>query len=370
MFHELKNNKTNIPAFILSYFIFIASLIMPITSFATLYEDAEDGNTQGNVPANVKGWFIYDNSPGGATISNVYDADKQSQVIQFTGVDTTTNNGYMLGDWHPHSVGSWNNTNEFNVHWCSKYSNDFVMYMRVYTSNYVSFTYNGIIYNTNQRYIYYTPSNIDHGVHSHKAYIHHGLGADKTNGQWHSIHRDLLADLQEYEPTNTITSVTAFLIRANGRVDDIHLTQAPLKPEINLKKMVQTLYDPANGTSNPKAIPGAILEYTLKAENFGFKHADNNSTLLSDNIPSNMKTCVANIGQCKKPYLVTATNSSGMNLGTVSYTIGGVDTTTPPADADGFNSSVTAIKIAMTGVFPDLCSGSHSFEVKFRAGIE
>ena len=348
--------------------IFYCSLIFlmfvfPFISSATLYEDAEDGDTSGNVPPNVRGWFVYDNTPAGSVISNVYDADKGSRVIQFVGPGNTSN-GYMLGDWYPNSAGSWNNTTEFNVHWCSKYSTNFVVYMRVYTT--LPHPTSGSL----QRYVYYTAVDEDYGLSSNKIYIHHGLGVDKRDGQWHSFNRDLQADLAEFEPGNTITSVVAYLIRGSGRVDDIHLTQQPMKPKINLKKQVTTIYDPVNITNNPKAIPGAILEYTLKAENYGFMHADNNTTVLQDTIPANMKTCVANIGQCKTPYLVSATNSSGMSLGVITYTVNGVDTTNPPADANGFNANVSKIKVAMNGVFPDICSGAHSFEVKFRTGIE
>jgi len=160
------------------------------------------------------------------------------------------------------------------------------------------------------------------------------------------------------------------LTRGTGSFDDIHLTAQPMKPKINLKKTVATIYDPINLTSSPKSIPGAVHEYTLKAENFGFMHADNNTTVLQETIPPNTKTCVANIGQCKKPYLNSATNSSGMALGVVTYTVSGVDTINPPADVDGFNTNVSKIKIAMQGEFPDVCSGAHSFEVKFRTGLE
>lgn len=346
-----------------TYIIIFLSSIISSSIYATLYEDAEDGDTSGNVPPNVKGWFVYDNTPAGSVISNVYDADKNSRVIQFTGPGNT-NNGYMLGDWYPTSPGTWNNTSEFNVHWCSRYSGNFVVYMRVYTAKTNSAT------SSLQRYIYYTAEDSDTGLSGNGRYIHHGLGLDKRDGQWHSFSRDLQADLAEYEPGNTITSVVAYLIRGTGKVDDIHLTQQPLKPVINLSKTVSTVYDPVNLTVNPKAIPGSILEYRLKAENFGFKQADNNTTTLTDTIPANMKLCVSDTGQCKKPYLEASTNTSGMTLGTVTYTVGGVDVTNPPADADGFNANVTAIKVAMGGVFPDICSGSHSFEIKFRTSIK
>ncbi len=342
--------------------------LFPIVAFSTLYEDAEDGDTQGNVPPNVRGWFVYDATPAGAQILNVYDAIKQSRVIQFAG-SNDSNNGYMLGDWFPTSVGSWDNTSEFNVHWCMRYSNDFVVYMRVYTSNFIQFTYDGVNYNTNQRYLYYRPGT-GSSWNAHKSYIFHGLDGNTRNGQWHSINRDLQADLHEFEPNNTITSVVAFLIRGNGKVDDIILSQQPQKPKINLQKTLLTVYDPVNGLVNPKAIPGSIKEYTLKAKNLGFQSVDSNTTMLQDNIPANMKTCVADTGQCKKPYLVSATNTSGMNIGSVIYTVNGVDVENPPADADGFNTQVSKIKFAMTGEFPDMCSGSPSFEIKFRLGLK
>jgi hypothetical protein len=295
-------------------------------------------------------------------ISNVYDTDKNSRVIQFVGPGNI-NNGYALGDWLPTSAGTWNNTSEFNVHWCAKYSTNYVVYMRVYTT-----TPNAS--GSLQRYIYYTAVNSDNGLSTNGVYIHHGLGTDKSNGQWHTLNRNLQADLQEYEPGNQITSVTAYLIRGTGRVDDIHLTQTPMKPVINLKKTVKTIYDPVNLLVNPKAIPGAIIEYTLRAENLGFKKADNNTIVVNDDIPANTKVCVSNTGNCKAPYLVATGNTSGMSIGGVTYVIGGVDVTNPAADIDGYNSNVTSIKIAMNGEFLSACSGTPSFEVKFLTGIE
>jgi hypothetical protein len=357
MKHTFTNFSDSLSAYLFTLFI----IFSPSISQATLYEDAEDGDISGNIPPNVRGWFIYDGTPAGAVISNVFDADKNSRVINLVGPGNTAN-GYMLGDWYSTSPGTWNNTTEFNVHWCAKYSTDYVVFLRVYTT----------LPNTSgsrQRYIYYTARNYNNGLSSSGYYIHHGIGTDKSDGQWHSLNRDLQADLSEFEPGNTITSVVAYLIRGTGRIDDIHLTQQPMKPVINLAKSVTTIYDPVNLTSNPKAIPGAVLEYSLTAKNTGFMQTDNNTTVIQDSISSNMKTCVANIGQCKKPYLDIPSNTSGMTLGTITYTIGGIDTTTPTADAQGYNTGVTAIKINMNGIFPDMCSGTHRFKVKFRTGV-
>ena len=346
---------------------FLLLAIMPLE--ATLYEDAEDGNTQGNVPPNVRGWFVYDNTPAGAQILNVYDAIKQSRVIQFAGTNDTQN-GYMLGNWYPTLAGNWNNTSEFNVHWCSRYSKNFVVFMRVYTTKLIQFVYNGVNFNTNQRYLYYVPGTGAPYWSSHKSYIRHRLGEHATNGLWQSFNRDLQADLHVFEPDNNITSVVAFLIRGSGKVDDIHLTATPMMPKLSLKKTAQTLFDPVNGQTNPKSIPGAIVEYTLRSENTGFQLVDNNSTVIQDNIPANMKVCVADTGQCKKPFLVSSSNTSGLTLGNVAYKINGNFVTNPPADAGGFHSGVSAIKVTMNGKFLDKCSGSPAFEVRFRTGIK
>ena len=346
---------------ITSLFFFVFSLIMPLN--ATLYEDAEDGDTQGNTPANVRGWFVYDATPEGSVISNVYDAEKQSRVINLNGPGNTSN-GYMLGDWNPTSAGTWNNTTEFNVHWCAKYSTNYVVYMRVYT-NIDNGTGDG-----EQRYIYYTAVDDDLGLSANLDYIHHGLGTHRANGEWHSINRNLQIDLDDYGIAgNNIYSVVAFLIRGTGRVDDIHLTAEPLKPNIQFTKISTTVSDPINGTNNPKRIPNSMVEYTLKANNIGYGEASTNTLVIQDVISPKLKMCVADVGECKKPYL--ASNSTlTLDIATVNYNVNGVWQTNPAADASGYNSLVSEIKIETTGVFPGYCGTERSFEIKFRAGVK
>ncbi len=54
------------------------------------------------------------------------------------------------------------------------------------------------------------------------------------------------------------------------------LFHCPYAASISLSKTSAILSDPLNGTTNPKAIPGAIAEYTLTAINSGSAPADNN----------------------------------------------------------------------------------------------
>ena len=55
-----------------------------------------------------------------------------------------------------------------------------------------------------------------------------------------------------------------------------YLYHCPYNAKISLAKTSKTLSDPLNGTTNPKAIPGAVIEYTLTALNSGNAPADSN----------------------------------------------------------------------------------------------
>ncbi len=160
-----------------------------------VYEDAEDGT--------INGWYIYDNNSAGANITNVYDYERMSRVIQLTG--SGWYNGYWLkkDDW-----SAWNNTSQFVFEWSMKYSEYFYVYLDVDTT-------------AGHRYVYYTPD--DHNGLGVGEYVHHGLGRGVIDGEWHTFVRDLQADLKEVQPGVTILKVNGFLIRGSGKVDDIKL---------------------------------------------------------------------------------------------------------------------------------------------------
>ena len=178
----------------------LCSILISTSCYATSYENAEDGS-------NLK-WHIYDNRPKGAAIANVYDEDRESQVIELSG--KRTRNGFVLGSWG--GKRAWNNTEETLAKWSMNYSENFVVYFHVKTSQ-------------GYRYLYYTATDSNWGINKNIHYIHHGLGKKAKNGEWQSFNRDLQADLQEFEKDNKILSVNGFFIRGSGRVDDIEMTQ-------------------------------------------------------------------------------------------------------------------------------------------------
>jgi hypothetical protein len=161
----------------------------------TIYEDAEDGT--------ALGWRIYDNTPDGAIIENVYDSDRQSHVIQFTGSGTA--NGFVLKN---DDGTNWQNSNQSVIQWSMKYSANFVVYIDVQTTS-------------GHRYLYYAP--LDYDALGSGEYVGHGLGNDVTDGGWHTFVRDLKLDLDKAQPGIKILKVNGFKIRGSGKVDDIIL---------------------------------------------------------------------------------------------------------------------------------------------------
>ena len=142
-------------------------------------------------------------------------------------------------------------------------------------------------------------------------------------------------------------------------------------PVITLTKSVETKYDPYNGASNPKAIPGSVLEYIIFASNSGTLAADNNSITVSDFIPANTRLCVANSGNCLAPYFVDGSPSSNLTLASTQYFDSGGAAYSASASADGTDSNVKKLSASMNGAFlPQTGATAPNFELKFRVIVE
>lgn len=166
----------------------------------TVYEDAEDGNTNG--------WSNYTGTPG--TVQSVYDSALGSRVIEFTGSGTQT--GYRLRNANG---TKWQNTTERVLSWNMKYNETFQIFIDVETT-------------AGHRYLYYTNANSD--ALGTGEYVRFGLGAVASGGSWQFIERDLQADLNKAQSGVRITEVNGFLIRGGGRVDNITLSAGGVSP--------------------------------------------------------------------------------------------------------------------------------------------
>ncbi|MDH3342949.1 MAG: hypothetical protein OEM07_04420, partial [Gammaproteobacteria bacterium] len=159
-------------------------------------------------------------------------------------------------------------------------------------------------------------------------------------------------------------------------------------PSITVLKSVQTISDPVNAGANPKAIPGAVVQYTIISTNSGAGSADNDSTIIIDPIPANTLLYVNDIGGAGSGPVVF---SQGATSSTLSYTFtalgngaddlsfsndGGATWTALPV-ADGVTGcdvtapSITHIRVNPKGTFVgDVVPPSPSFNISFRVCVQ
>ncbi len=168
-------------------------------SYATTYEDADDGITNG--------WWAYDETPVGATINNVFDVDKNSNVIELSG--SGVDNGYEIGrrPTNPdQGAAKWDDTYHKSVRWDSKFNESFNIYVSLTTT-------------IGDRFMRYRSIDADLGIDGN--YIDIGLGLSAMNNTWHTFDRNVQADFSRYYSGETVMAINSFLVRGSGRVDNI-----------------------------------------------------------------------------------------------------------------------------------------------------
>lgn len=153
-----------------------------------------------------------------------------------------------------------------------------------------------------------------------------------------------------------------------------------LSVPLTVVKLVIVKSDPVNGTSNPKAIPGAIVEYQVIIANPAPNTIDSGSVVVTDPIPDHIDLRVADLaGTGSGPVLFAdGSPASGLtytftSLGNGSDDIafsnddGATWTYVPAPDANGLDPAVTHVRINPKGVF----SGNNAqFILRFRARIQ
>jgi len=117
---------------------------------------------------------------------------------------------------------------------------------------------------------------------------------------------------------------------------------------LNVAKSADVVDDPVNGTTNPKAIPGATMEYTVDIGNTGNAAADN--VTIDDAIPANSAFLVGSV--VTNPPL-------GIGVATDDYNDGSGWGYTPIPGADGTDPAVTEVRV----VFVSIASGGSAQEV-------
>lgn len=162
-----------------------------------------------------------------------------------------------------------------------------------------------------------------------------------------------------------------------------HMGMATLRvvaPDILLLKTVFVVSDPINGGANPKAIPGALMQYAITATNQGHGAADGDSVVIIDPVPPDTSLFV---GDLETPGSGPIGFSDGATPSGLTYTFGGLDsvtddtgfsndggstwTYTPVPDANGADAAVTHVRINPKGIFDGTTGGNTpSFTLRLR----
>ncbi|MHC5112428.1 MAG: DUF11 domain-containing protein, partial [Planctomycetota bacterium] len=155
---------------------------------------------------------------------------------------------------------------------------------------------------------------------------------------------------------------------------DITPQTAPALPLITFLKSSQVDSDPVNGATDPKAIPGAAIRYTLQAINFGTGSPDAGTLVMTDPVPANTSLYVGDLGQ-GFPVFFTDLVSSGFAAGdlNISYSSDADCSTfsyTPVPDADGYDANVCQVRMQLNGTFDAASGGTNpSFSLQFVVRI-
>ncbi len=154
-------------------------------------------------------------------------------------------------------------------------------------------------------------------------------------------------------------------------------------PALLVMKAAFTLEDPVNGTTDPKAIPGAIERYLIEVTNTGPGTVDTDTLFISDPIPANMALRVIDYdgGNPGPVAFVDGSPVSGLSytftsLGSSTDDVefsddgGSTWTYTPVDSGDGTDPAVTDIRINPKGIFAASGGGDPSFQARFKAVVQ
>lgn len=146
----------------------------------------------------------------------------------------------------------------------------------------------------------------------------------------------------------------------------------PVLP-LAVEKTAKVISDPVNGTDNPKAIPGAIVEYEITVTNPNAGRVDPDSVFIYDPIPVQVALRVSDIEEPGSgPVAFTdGSPSSGLTYEFPSNLAFSSDNGAswdhePSADSDGTDPAVTDIRINPQGAFE---ADNAQFTARFRVTI-
>lgn len=141
---------------------------------------------------------------------------------------------------------------------------------------------------------------------------------------------------------------------------------------LTIAKSSTVVSDPSNGTTNPKAIPGAVVRYAIQVSNTGNTTVTNNTVFIRDSLP----TAIA-VGTAATPSFTQGSPTSGLTFNAtndVRYSNAG----SPPASfaacsytpVSAYDPAVTYVCLNPKGTMAASSGTPTSFTITFNAQIK
>lgn len=179
----------------------------------------------------------------------------------------------------------------------------------------------------------------------------------------------ITAEYQYTTPEVAQSEDYIFTVRADegfeGTVFNTRSTRVPLiqPARLTLDKSLKVIEDPINLTANPKAIPGAVVQYQLKVTNTGEGTTDNDTVTITDELPQNTIFFVGTDASVNPLTFVDGSPASTLTINFENLTSANDDVefsnnngTTfdyqPTANAEGFDPLISDVRVRFTGAMP------------------
>jgi len=185
--------------------------------------------------------------------------------------------------------------------------------------------------------------------------------------------------------TNTASVSSLSQVDPNAANDSASVDIVPLgTPNLSIDKTMEVLQDPVNGSTDPKAIPGATINYIVETTNSGSGGADTDTFKVIDRIPTNTLLLVTDYN-ATTPGPVQFTD--GAVASGLSYTFTALDDAAddvefsddggttwdyePTANPDGVDPAVTHIRINPKGMLASSSGGNDpSVQLSFKVLVQ
>jgi uncharacterized repeat protein (TIGR01451 family) len=138
---------------------------------------------------------------------------------------------------------------------------------------------------------------------------------------------------------------------------------------LTVVKLSTVISDPVNGTVNPKAIPGAVVEYQIIVTNPATNPVDADTVFLTDAVSDQLEFWAGDIGGPGPVRFVDGVPASGLSFSAadVAFSDNGGSTWTYVPSGSTTDPAVDAIRVNPKGVFN---ANNAQFTVRFRARIK